>query len=359
MKQRRSSILGVLGIVCLAIAGASLVLVAAEVALRITGSMSSDVAEEPPLDPELEGLPVLKSMRDLSRPNVRGVLGDVLYRTNSDGFRGREFDHEVPPGIFRIVLIGDSYTMGWKVAEEDTYAARLETALSAAGGNRFEVLNFGLSGLNIRQVILRLQRNGLAYEPNLIVYGYTLNDAFQRVGAKDGLAEQRHAQLNEWSRYQHSPSHLVRAFWPRWVGLRNSIIRPKGSLERTLEDNYSDPVVSARIDQSLGALAGIGRKRDICVVMLVHTAIASLRTSHPFETIYDRMERAARKHGIHVVQSYPYYRWNDSSALRISAIDTHPNAEGHRLLADALFDGLRELPPHCGLGPIGAATIAP
>jgi lysophospholipase L1-like esterase len=25
----------------------------------------------------------------------------------------------------------------------------------------------------------------------------------------------------------------------------------------------------------------------------------------------------------------------------------HPNAQGHRILAEALYAGLRELPPHC------------
>ncbi len=147
-------------------------------------------------------------MRDLSQPNVRGVLEDVLYRTNSGGFRGREFSHEVPPGI---VLIGDSYSMGWKVAEENTYAARLEESLNAAGGDRFEVLNFGLGGLNIRQVVLRLQRNGLAFEPNLVVYGFTLNDAFQRVGSDTALVEQRHEQLNDWGHAGHRDRALRRA----------------------------------------------------------------------------------------------------------------------------------------------------
>jgi lysophospholipase L1-like esterase len=355
MERRNPSILAVLATAFLVIVSVSLVLAAAEVALRAGASSNSDAAEAPPLDPELEGLPVLNSMRDLSQPNVRGVLGNMLYRTNSHGFRGREYSLEAPPNTFRIVLIGDSYAMGWKVSEEDTYAVRLETSLNAAGGERFEVLNLGISGLNIRQVILRLQRTGLAFEPNLIVYGYTLNDAFQRVGASNALADQRREQLSEWSRYQQSPSHLLRAFWPRWVALRNSIMRFEGSLEQSLETNYSDPEVVGRIDQSLYALENIARKRGICAVMLVHTEIASLRLFHPFTAIYDKMEGAALEHGIHVVQSYPYYRWHDSTALRVSAVDSHPNAEGHRLLADALLDGLRELPAQCGLGPIAAA----
>jgi lysophospholipase L1-like esterase len=356
MQRSGSSIRGALATAALVVVGVCLSVAVAEVALRIVAAFRPEVASAPVIDPALEGLPDLKSLRDLSRPNARGRLGNVLFRTNSSGFRGREFDLEAPPGVFRIAVIGDSYTMGWMVAEESTYAVRLENMLnSGSADRRFEVLNLGLSGLNLRQAILRLQRIGLAFEPDLIVYGFTLNDIFRRRDARAGLADQRDELLGEWGRHADSPSHLVRAVWPRWLALRNALLLPMGSLERTLEDNYSDPSVSARVDLGLDSLAAIARKRGLCVVMLVHTEIARLRFFHSFVTIYDRMEQAARERGIHVVQSYPHYRWNDAASLRVSAIDSHPNAEGHRLLANALFDGLRELPEGCGLGEIGAA----
>ena len=62
--------------------------------------------------------------------NVRGLHKWVLYRTNSAGFRGPEYEIPKPPELFRTVIIGDSYTMGSGVEEEFTYAREVERALS-------------------------------------------------------------------------------------------------------------------------------------------------------------------------------------------------------------------------------------
>ena len=45
--------------------------------------------------------------------------------------------------------------------------------------------------------------------------------------------------------------------------------------------------------------------------------------------------------------SLPFFRGRDANQLRLSVIDTHPNAAGQRLHAEALVAGLLALPPDC------------
>lgn len=67
--------------------------------------------------------------------------------------------------------------MGSGVGEEQTYARQLEHLLNDADSRRtHEVLNLGLAGLNLRAILQRLEAIGLRYEPDLIVYGWTVND---------------------------------------------------------------------------------------------------------------------------------------------------------------------------------------
>ena len=116
-------------------------------------------------------------MFDLSRPHVEGIYKGAYYRTNARGVRGPEYELPKPPGVFRIVIAGDSVTMGDGVREEDAYPHVLQDALDRRPGPpRYEVLNLGLIGLDIRQVMGRLRNIGLSYEPDLLVYGCTLND---------------------------------------------------------------------------------------------------------------------------------------------------------------------------------------
>jgi hypothetical protein len=60
------------------------------------------------------------------RPNRRTHLMGVDFATNSRGLRDREFALEHEPGVIRIVMLGDSVTLGWGVPEESTFAKRLE-----------------------------------------------------------------------------------------------------------------------------------------------------------------------------------------------------------------------------------------
>ena len=65
---------------------------------------------------------------------------------NEDGFREVELTPKAP-GAFRIVCMGDSWTFGANVGQDESYPARLRSLLAgAAPAGQFEVLNLGVLG---------------------------------------------------------------------------------------------------------------------------------------------------------------------------------------------------------------------
>ncbi|HXK22106.1 MAG TPA: GDSL-type esterase/lipase family protein [Myxococcota bacterium] len=333
----------------LASCATGLSLLAAEAALRLHARFEP-APEASAEDPELAGLPRLENVFELARPNARGVHRGVLWRTNSAGFRGPEATPRPAPGVFRIAVVGDSFAAGDGVREEDAYAAQLERRLAASGsGARFEVLNFGLGGLNIAQVFERAARLGARFHPHLFVYGLTLNDIDVGNEAEERFHNEQRRQIGkEMLRFAGSASYLLRALWPRLVSLRQVVWpRPGEDYGQALAEAYRDPEKFARIERGLEGFEALADRSGVCVHVLIHTELAHLRFAHPFRDAYDRIERAARERGLTVTQSFPDYRGRDSGELRVSLVDGHPNAEGHRILADALYAGLRELPPHC------------
>src|SRR3954447_8958531 len=46
-------------------------------------------------------------------------------RVNSAGLRGPEIPYEKPPGTYRVLVLGDSFTFGAQVEEDQTFVARL------------------------------------------------------------------------------------------------------------------------------------------------------------------------------------------------------------------------------------------
>jgi hypothetical protein len=334
----------------LVLVSVALVLGAAEIAARVLYSEPGTPPAKA-LDPALEGLPRLDTVMDLGGRNVRGVHGSALFRTNSAGFRGPEYSLDPAPGNFRIVLIGDSFAMGWMTDEDATYAMRVEGMLNEASTRtHFEVLNLGLGGLNTRLAVNRLHRIGLPYQPDLIVYGFTVNDieSPKEFGTRGG--RESDPLRAEWLRFADSSSRLLQIMWPRWVSVRYKILHQPGSYGDRLHRWYfEEPDKWQRVTTGLDRLAAIGEDRRICIEVLIHTKMVQFGFFHPFVPIYDRVEKAAAARGLFATQSYPAFRWQSSKKLRISSLDDHPNEAGHRILAEVLFEGLKQLPESCGL----------
>lgn len=97
---------------------------------------------------------------------------------NSRGFRDREFSTAKPPGAFRIVCLGDSWTFGANVGQDQNYPRQLQGLLQRAYPNRkIEVLNLGVLGYSSFQGRELLRRIALSLDPDVVIIAYALNDA--------------------------------------------------------------------------------------------------------------------------------------------------------------------------------------
>lgn len=327
------------------VAGSTLLtLVGLEIALRI----AAPAAEPAPPAPHVtDDLPVIRTLYEHSRPNVRGRLPNgVPYRTNRFGIRGPDITLDKPPGTFRIAVIGDSVTMGAGVADEDTYARRIERRLNARGdGRHYEVVNLGMPGLNARVVVARFEEKGLPLAPDLVIYGYTLND-IEGPAYRPGPPPDTFYGVPTWlAPAFHSRLFTLLAL--RVYSLREAISPPKGSYVRALDDNYfHNPAALAQVETAFDRLAAVARARRLCVLLVPHTYVALLRL-HPFVRHYELIERLGRARGFYVQQTFDRFRGRDPASLWVSFNDVHPNARGHALLADAVWEGLMRLPASC------------
>lgn len=110
------------------------------------------------------------------RENYGGRLAaadfDTTIQINSKGYRGSEFASNKGDAR-RVLVIGDSFTFGWGVNDDQTYPAVLQRLLEArAPSQRIEVINAGFAACYSPDTYyLYLKRDGLALEPDAIVVG--------------------------------------------------------------------------------------------------------------------------------------------------------------------------------------------
>jgi hypothetical protein len=304
------------------------------------------------LAPELAGLPEFHGSFALATPNTRGIFKGTFFRTNSFGIRGPEYAMPKPDGVFRIVVIGDSFTMGSGVREEEAYPALLETMLNdTKPGRRYEVINLGLGGLNLKGSVTRLEQIGLRYQPDMIAYGWTYNDI-------EGPSYRETGVDGWWNPGHDSASYLMRWIQPRWQSIRDTFLPGPGSYVYELDENYfRNPAAWDDFTADLGRLADDIHREHTCGAVLVHTGLHSLNGFHPFLRHYEAIERAATERRLTTIQSFPSYEGMNARSLWVSAVDSHPNAAGHVVLARVLMAGLNGLPPRCWLAKVPSTGV--
>lgn len=152
-----------------AVGSVALVLVAGEVLARLAGFAPWRVPARAAAEPKHhEPDPVLGWRNQAGRFVIRyrqGPSRELRMTFLPDGRRLTV----TPPGATRsLVLVGDSFTQGWAVSDDETYAWRLQERFPEVA-----VLNYGVGGFGTYQSLLRLaQVLPAAPSPAAVVYGF-------------------------------------------------------------------------------------------------------------------------------------------------------------------------------------------
>ena len=280
---------------------------------------------------------------------------DFRGRANSLGFRDREHPRQKPAGAYRILVLGDSIAAGHQVPRtEDVFPARLE-ALLRQRGVPAEVLNFAVSGYNTEQEVETLRDKGLAFEPDLVLLAYCLNDRQKEVvgDVVRGLLEEQ----RKGGRVPASgPAWLLSSHLYRLVRFGLSGLGQGGQQAGDTEV-AADPAApgSDRADQdtvapSFARLAGLAREHDFQVLVTVFPRFRKLSDYGPWEPEHRAVADLSRRHGFAHLDLLEAYRgpcWTGD--LGDLALDRwHPTPLGHRCAAEALAPVVARLAGQAG-----------
>jgi hypothetical protein len=99
----------------------------------------------------------------------------VEYTFNSCGHRAGVECGQKPPGNYRIVALGSSFSYGAHVEREQSFAALLPAELSRQTGRQIEIYNESMFGGWPRSVALHLHE-AFGAEPDMILWTFTPSD---------------------------------------------------------------------------------------------------------------------------------------------------------------------------------------
>lgn len=181
-----------LPLLVLVVAAVVFVGIVAEIGLRIAELRASNlvglrcVGAEHVLNGQ-KGLYILDSeagyrMQPNACVRLKSTEYDGILKTNANGMVGPAVAASKDPGEFRIVVLGDSYTVGGQVPYEQTFPSLIEQRLHAAGWNQVRVIDAAVGGYTTYNEAGLLRENVALLQPDLVIVAAFLgNDVFENV----------------------------------------------------------------------------------------------------------------------------------------------------------------------------------
>ena len=296
-----------------------------ELALRVIFARSLDFSMEmwkyaaqlkrPVADPKLSFV---------HAPNRSAVLMGVPVSINSHGLRDYEYSERKPPDVYRIVMLGDSTTLGWGVPLDQTVAKILERDLNRMGlpgHRRVEVLNAGVGNYGTVQEVAHYGAFDRVFHPDLVVLEYFINDAEPvPVERNPGLLGRSYLLAFTISRYDALLRFAGRR--PPWYEYYARLYDEGQPGLRAAEDALADLAALTRADNA-ALLAAI--------LPELHQIEGS---SYRFEREQQKIKDVLAANRIPVIDLIEGLRGHGpESSLWVTPADPHPNGKANSLIA--------------------------
>jgi len=272
------------------------------------------------------------AVKDIFGPGVDVVI-------NSQGFRNdRDFSPVQPPGKVRVMCVGDSYTFGYGVSQEQGWCRKLHSLET-----RLEPVNMGQGGYGIDQAYLWYRRDGGKLEHRLTLLAVVSVDlermmadeflgyAKPKLVVEDGrllvtnVPVPRQAYLLPWTTtlYQGHFQEL------RTVALFHSWFPP-----REQQPSIIDPAArNAILEKLMEDLAKIARERGSGLAVVYLPSAPDYRPDAATDGKRMALAQAAAQHAVPYIDLVPEFRQVPASSVRDLFINksttTYPGAEGH------------------------------
>ena len=281
------------------------------------------------------------------QPNSHGFFMGQDVKINSQGLRDNEYSLAKPPGVYRILMLGDSTTFGWGVSLNETSAKILERELNAVhvpGIERFEVINAGVGNYDTVQEVNYYQTRGRDFHPDLVVLGYFINDA-EPVPVENKF-------------FLISHSYLVAYVTNRFDGvLRRLGTRPDWKTYYSSLYNDDRPGFQA-CKAALVDMAEATRRDHAKLLVALIPELHQINDDYPFTAAHQKIKDVAAAQNVQVLDLIDGLRNHGPEiTLWVTPLDDHPNGKANTLIAAQLRDAILADLAVTNARAVGAGTV--
>jgi hypothetical protein len=253
-------------------------------------------------------------------PGFRAATPYGTIETNRWGMRDRDYEKSPPAGSVRLAMLGASTVMGWGVEANESFESLLEAGLNASDElppANYEVLNFGVPGYFPLQLVPLLDKT-LEFEPDAVVYVATGRELSRTI---EYLADVAIAGIEIPYAY-----------------LRDVVANAEVT-QQTDRTTALKRLASYRSDVTAWQYRFIAERTKESGAIPIWVFLPQLTRGSWQEETQPAIELAEAA-GFSIINLDGVFDERTAEELQVAEWDAHPNALGHRLIAERL---VREL----------------
>jgi len=247
-------------------------------------------------------------------------------------------------GQYRVLVLGDSFMWGDQVdAVADIFPVRLAHDLAERRGSPVEVVSLAQRGFTALASARALETYGVPMHPQLVIYGFYLNDGFRNFPDGTYLIWQDlwdtllpEPANGKWKARSKLYEKLAAAYLAYQVGTD-----PRG-----WNKLYEDGTVEwQQFDEALRRMAEAGRREHapVVVVLWPDFAVTSFAPGeYRYAAIHAKVRDRANRYGLVAFDLTKVFAEKRSppQSWCARAGNCHPNADAHHIAADAVAEFL-------------------
>jgi ABC-type nitrate/sulfonate/bicarbonate transport system substrate-binding protein/lysophospholipase L1-like esterase len=290
----------------------------------------------------------------MCRPNLENFenrTGGGIINTNQHGMREVQEEYEKPENQFRILVLGDSSNFGHGVSGQEMWSSQLQKILDPVTSRDVRVLNGACPGWTTWQGVEVAQTYGQRYQPDIIIAGFN-NDA-----GPDFFTDRERVPNSSVVRFLngilfHSELYLLsreavlsiaRKFSPtakeaysiRLAGKKSKY----GKLNEKEAKKLKSRVPLKELEENLRTLQRLSKDNDgefIWVNMPINRREGEFVERYVRWDYRQRIEQLVAEEEISFVDVDDYWMRTREDNLHIPGHVFHPNATGHRRMAELI-----------------------
>jgi lysophospholipase L1-like esterase len=278
------------------------------------------------------------------RPNTSGLILGRTVSINEQGYRGDLRPYRKDPDSIRLLFFGDSHTFSMGADDEHSYPAVTQNKLNS-GSDKFECLNFGVLGQDMRQILMHIDNHAFKYDSDMIVFTFHSGDLLESPYDMVNTT-QKEEELDLLYRIKRDAlkhSYVARLTIPYLIGiLRNEFTWNPGITSAEYREITENGPRWNRLKADLLELKIRLAQQNIALVFVLFPSMTSF-DNHPAYPAHNALTAWLVNNDIPTLDLLPFFEGHDASTLTASLLDKHPNEKGYEIAGNAVAEFIEQV----------------